>query len=115
LGLAGTEHETAAQEAGIRFAAEAFADRAYQPDGSLVPRSRKGSVLHDAEAIAARVIQIVSDGTVEADGGVTTPVRADSICVHGDNPAACQVVATVRSALDKVGARVRPLREVLSR
>lgn len=115
LGMAGTEHESAAAEVGVQFAAEAFADRAYLPDGSLVPRSRTGSVLHDPEAIAARVIQMVSDGTVEADGGLTIPLRADSICVHGDNPAACQVVATVRSALDKAGTRVRSLREALSR
>jgi 5-oxoprolinase (ATP-hydrolysing) subunit A len=114
LGLAGTEHEAAARDIGVRFAAEAFADRAYQPDGSLVPRSRTGSILHDPAMIAARVIQMVSEGTVEADGGGTIPLRVDSICVHGDNPAACQVVAAVRSALDKTGTRVRSLREVLS-
>lgn len=115
LGLAGTEHEAAAQDVGVRFAAEAFADRAYQPDGSLVPRSQKGAILHDPEIIAARVIQMATDGTVQTDSGVTMSVRVDSICVHGDNPAACQVVLAVRSALDKAGTRVRPLREVLSR
>ncbi len=115
LGLAGTMHEKAAQEAGVRFAAEAFADRAYQADGSLVPRSRQGAVLHDPETIAARVLQMVEGGTVEAENGVTIPLRVDSICVHGDNAAACQIAATVRSALDTAGFCVRPLREVLSR
>ena len=115
LGMAGTEHEAAAVEAGIPFAAEAFADRAYLPDGSLVPRSREGSVLHDPAAIAARVLQMVGDGTVEADGGSTIPLRVDSVCVHGDNPEACRVVEAVRSALDRAGVQVRPLREVLSR
>ena len=115
LGLAGTMHERAAQETGVRFAAEAFADRVYQADGSLVPRSRKGAVLHDPAVIAARVIQMVSEGTIEAENGVMIPLRADSICVHGDSAAACQIAATVRCALDKAGVSVRPLREVLSR
>ncbi len=114
LGLAGTEHEAAAREVGIRFAAEVFADRAYLPDGSLVPRSRKDSVLHDADTIAARVIRMVSDGTVETESGITRLARMDSICVHGDNAEACRIVAAVRNALDRAGIRVRSLHDVLS-
>ena len=115
LGMAGSEHEAAAKEVGVPFAAEAFADRAYRSDGSLVPRAQKGSVLHDPETIAARVLQMVRDGTVEADGGVTIPLHVASVCAHGDNPAACQVLVAVRSALDQAGVRVRSLRDVISR
>lgn len=115
LGMAGSEHEVAAEEAGVHFAAEAFADRAYRPDGSLVPRAQEGAILHDPQVIAARVLQMVRDGTVAAEDGTSVPVRVDSICVHGDNPAACQVTAAVRSALDRAGVRVQSLREMLSR
>jgi UPF0271 protein len=115
LGMAGSEHEAAAEEAGVPFAAEAFADRAYRPDGSLVPRAQEGAILHDPQVIAARVLHMVRDGTVVAEGGTSVPVRVDSICVHGDNPAACQVTAAVRSALDQAGVGVRSLREVISR
>lgn len=115
LGLAGTEHEVAAREVGVRFAAEVFADRAYMPDGSLMSRSRTGSVLDDPVTVAARALQIVEDGTVEAEGGVLIAVQADSICLHGDNPAACRIAAAVRDILNEAGVRLRPLREVLSR
>lgn len=114
LGLAGSRHEAAAHELGIPFAAEAFADRAYDEDGSLVARSRAGSVLHDPEAIAARVVNMVAKGIVETAQGQTVHVHADSICVHGDNPAALAIVKMVRRALDGAGVRVGPLREVLS-
>jgi UPF0271 protein len=114
LGLPRSQHETAARETGIPFAAEAFADRAYQADGSLVARACEGSVLHDPEAIAARVIRMVTDGTVETAQGEVVTIRADSICVHGDNPAVCQILETVHRALDEAGVHVSPLREVLS-
>jgi len=114
LGLPQTQHEVAAREAGVPFAAEAFADRAYQADGSLVSRAHEGSVLHDPEAIAMRVIRMVSKGTIETAQGESITIRADSICVHGDNPAARQILETVRRALDESGAHVSSLREVLS-
>jgi len=91
-----------------------FADRAYQADGSLVDRAHEGSVLLDPEAIATRVIRIVTEGTVEIAQGEVVTIRADSICVHGDNPAARRILETVRRALDEAGVRVSPLREVLS-
>lgn len=114
LGLPRSQHEAAARETGVPFAAEAFADRAYQADGSLVARAREGSVLHDPEAIATRVIRMVTEGTVETAQGEVITIRADSICVHGDNPAARQILETVRRALDRAGVHVGPLREVLS-
>lgn len=114
LGLPRSQHEAAARETGVPFAAEAFADRAYQADGSLVARAREGSVLRDPEAIATRVIRMVTEGTVETAQGEVITLRADSICVHGDNPAARQILETVRRALDGAGVHVGPLREVLS-
>jgi UPF0271 protein len=114
LGLPRSQHEAAALETGIPFAAEAFADRTYQADGSLVARAHEGSVLHDPEAIAMRVIRMVTKGTIETAQGEVVTIRADSICVHGDNPAARQILETVRRALDEAGVRVSQLREVLS-
>jgi UPF0271 protein len=83
-------------------------------DGSLVARSHKGSVLHDPEAIAIRVIRMVTQGTVETVLGEVVAIHADSICVHGDNPAACRILEKVRRSLDEAGLHISPLREVLS-
>jgi UPF0271 protein len=113
LGLPRSQHEAAARETGIPFAAEFFADRAYQADGSLVARSHEGSVLTDPEAIATRVIRMVTEGAVDTGPGEVVAIRADSICVHGDNPAACRILETVRRSLDEAGLHVGPLREVL--
>lgn len=114
LGLPGSRHETAARELGVPFAAEAFADRAYERDGSLVARSRAGSVLHDPQAVADRVVRMVREQTIETAEGASLHLHADSICVHGDNPAALAIVERVRQALDGAGVRVGPLRDVLS-
>jgi UPF0271 protein len=114
LGLPRSQHEAAARETDVPFAAEAFADRSYQADGSLVARSQENSVLHDPEVIATRVVRMVTEGTVETAQGEAVTIRADSICVHGDNPAACRILETVRRALDEAGLHVSSLREVLS-
>jgi UPF0271 protein len=114
LGLSRSQHEAAAIEVGIPFAAETFADRAYEADGSLVARSHEGSVLHDPVTIAARVIRMVTEGVVETAQGEPVVIRSDSICVHGDNPDARRILEMVRRALDEAGLHVSPLREVLS-
>ncbi|RIE16426.1 LamB/YcsF family protein [Candidatus Cryosericum septentrionale] len=114
LGLPRSQHEAAARETGIPFAAEAFADRAYQADGSLVARAHEGSVLHDPEAITPRVIRMVTEGTVETVQREVVTILASSICVHGDNPAARRILEAVRHALDEAGVHINPLREVLS-
>jgi UPF0271 protein len=114
LGLPHSQHEAAASETGVPFAAEVFADRAYQADGSLVSRSHEGSILTDPQAITTRVIRMVTEGTVETEPGEVVAIRADSLCVHGDNPAACSILKAVRRALDEAGLHVGPLREVLS-
>jgi UPF0271 protein len=111
MALAGSEFVSAAEAAGIGFAAEAFADRAYLKDGSLMPRSRQGAVIHDAGLAARRVVQMVTEGTVAADDGLQIQFRPDSICLHGDTAEAVEMAAAVREALEKAGVQIRPLKE----
>jgi UPF0271 protein len=100
-----------ARAAGLTVVAEAFADRAYTPRGTLVPRREKGSVLHDPELAARRMLRLVTDGTVEAIDGQTTRVEAQSICVHGDSPDAVAMARRVREALEAAGVTLRPFVE----
>ncbi|HEY0237469.1 MAG TPA: 5-oxoprolinase subunit PxpA [Friedmanniella sp.] len=108
VGLAGSVFIDAAQAAGQPVVAEAFADRAYTPDGALVSRREPGSVLHDAEEVAARMVTLVRTGTVRAVDGSAVPVAAQSICVHGDSPGAVAMARAVRTALVDAGVDVRP-------
>jgi UPF0271 protein len=108
LGLPGSAALAAASAAGLATAAEAFADRAYQADGTLVPRSAPGAVLHDPDDVALRMLRLVTEGVVEAVDGSVVPVRADSICVHGDSPGAVAMASRVRSVLTDAGVRVAP-------
>jgi UPF0271 protein len=114
MGLAGSEFEPAAQSAGIKFAAEAFADRAYLKDGSLMPRSREGAVIHDAELAARRVVQMATKGAVTADDGSEIQLRPDSICLHGDTREAVEMARAVRRALEDAGVSIVSLREARS-
>lgn len=100
------ELEAIAARRGIRFAFEFFADRAYNADGSLVARRQAGAVIHDPEAVAARVLQLVTQGSVTACDGSELPLRADTICVHGDNPEALALVRQVRQALQSAGVTI---------
>jgi UPF0271 protein len=108
LGLPGSAALDAAREAGLPTAAEAFADRAYSPDGTLVPRREPGAVLHDADVVAARMLRLVTDGVVEAVDGRDVRLAADSVCVHGDTPGAVAMAARVREALAGAGVALRP-------
>ena len=110
MGLANSEFEGAAKAAGLRFAAEAFADRAYMPDGSLMPRSQAGSVIHDEALAAQRVVQMVTKGTVTAADGTEIAFKPDSICLHGDTAEAVSMAAAVRKALEAAGAAIAPLK-----
>jgi len=98
-----------AREAGLRVAAEAFADRAYQPDGSLVPRSRPGAVIEHADAVAAQARMIATERRVIAVDGSVIPVAADTICLHGDTPGAATPARHVRSVLESAGVAIRAL------
>lgn len=99
LGLAGTAIHTAADGHGVQFFREAFVDRAYLPDGRLVPRAVAGAVLTDPAAVAARTVRMVADGAVEALDGTVIRVELDSLCVHGDTPGAFAMAAAVREHL----------------
>jgi UPF0271 protein len=105
--LAGSRLTDWARDAGLRTVAEAFADRGYRPDGSLVPRNQPGAVLHDPDAVAARMVQLVREGTVPAQDGSPVRILADSICVHGDSPGAVAMAQRVRERLEAEGVRVR--------
>lgn len=88
-----------AGQKGLRVIREAFADRNYLPDGSLVPRTREDAVITDADAVAARVLQVATTGSVTAVDGSTLAVEAESVCVHGDSPGA---VALARSIVERL-------------
>ena len=107
VGLPGSLFLRLAAAAGLRTVAEAFADRGYRPDGSLVPRTAAGAMLHDPAAIAARVLGMVCDAAVTAVDGSRVSVRPDSVCVHGDTPGAVAIAQAVRAALLDNGVRLQ--------
>jgi UPF0271 protein len=107
LGLPGSMLATAAADHDLGFVAEAFADRGYCADGRLVARSQPGAVLTDPAAAAARAVAIARDGRVSAADGTDVPVRADSLCVHGDTPGAVAMAEAVRAALLAADVDVR--------
>src|SRR5690606_3818333 len=98
LGLAGSAVLEIAERAGLNVAAEAFADRGYLPDGTLVPRTSTGAVLHDPHEVAQRMVRLAVDGVIRAADGTDIAVAAQSICVHGDSPGAVAMTAAVRRA-----------------
>ncbi|WP_285724307.1 LamB/YcsF family protein [Psychromicrobium xiongbiense] len=98
--------ERLGRSAGLRTVREAFADRAYRADGTLVPRSEPGAVLHEARAVE-QGLRIARDGVVEAVDGSLVPVEAESICIHGDSPDAVAMAAALRRALEAAGITVR--------
>ena len=113
LGLANSHLITEAKKAGLRAASEVFADRAYQADGSLVPRSKPGAVIHDKDEAIARTIRMVKEGKVTAITGEEVPLAADSICVHGDNPSAVEFVKNIRAKLIEEGVTIAPICEIV--
>src|SRR5438105_5275338 len=109
VGLAGSVQLEAARAVGLRAAGEAFADRRYLKDGSLMPRSRPGAVLHDAAEAADQALRIARDSVAIADDGSTVRVEAQTICLHGDTPGAALIARAVRERLESSGIPVRPL------
>jgi UPF0271 protein len=108
LGLPGSVSQRLAERAGLRTVAEAFLDRGYRPDGTLVPRSEAGAVLHDPEAVSARAVRMVLEGLVLAVDGTPVPLTVQSLCVHGDSPGAVSMAESVRGALEAAGVRLAP-------
>jgi UPF0271 protein len=107
LGMAGSAFFDEAARNGLRTVAEAFADRAYRPDGQLVSRREPGAVLHDPAAIAERVAAMVTSGRVTAIDGAQIAVSVESVCVHGDSPGAVQIATAVRDQLKAAGTDIR--------
>lgn len=108
LAISGTELEGAAREAGVPVFAEVFADRAYLPTGRLVPRSQPGAVLHEAAAVAARLIAFLETGLMPVIGGDPVRLAVQSVCLHGDTPGAVGMAREVRARLAAAGVTVAP-------
>jgi UPF0271 protein len=106
FGLAGSPMLEAGRAAGLTVAAEGFADRAYEPDASLTPRSVEGAVIHDAREVVARAVRMVRDSRVVARDGATIELHVDTICVHGDTPGAAVLARALREGLTAAGIGV---------
>ena len=107
FGLPGTEILKAGEAAGLPVAAEGFADRAYEPDGSLTPRSRPGSVIHDQACVVERAVRMAREGVVVATNGEEVPMRVATICTHGDTPGSHELTRLIREGLEREGIKVR--------
>jgi UPF0271 protein len=106
FGLPNSELLRAGAAAGLSIAAEVFADRAYDPDGSLTSRTKPGSVIHDTSKVVERAIKMVRDKQVIAVDGSTISLKADTICLHGDTPGAADHAKAVRRGLEAAGISV---------
>lgn len=108
FGLAGSPLLEAGRNAGLRVASEGFADRAYEPDGSLTPRSRPGAVIADPDRVVDRAVRMVTEGRVTATDGRDIALHVDTLCTHGDTPGAQALVRRLRAGLESEGVGVRP-------
>ena len=104
--LAGSELVRAGEQAGLTTASEVFSDRTYQSDGSLTPRAQPDAIIHDVETSIAQVKRMIGEGKVKSIGGADIAVRADTLCIHGDEPNAVEFARRIRAALDADGVRV---------
>ena len=109
VGLSGSELIKAGQAIGLRCASEVFADRGYEPDGSLSPRSAPGAMITDEDVAVARVLRMVLDGRVLSRTGVDVDLQAETVCIHGDQPQALAFARRLRRALEEAGIEVRAL------
>ena len=106
LCLANSAMVTGAKNAGVKYVEEAFADRAYTAQGTLVSRKQAGAVIHDVDEVAARVLSMVKKGSVTSIDGAEVPIGAQTVCVHGDTPGAVAMIKKIRETLDKEGITV---------
>ena len=113
IALAGSRWVEIAQEMGLRVAREIFADRALNPDGTLVSRSKDGSVLHDVDEVADRSLRMVREGKATSIDGDTIEVDAESLCIHGDTPGAVEMARVLRQRLDAESVTVTPLSQLV--
>ncbi|HEX3206489.1 MAG TPA: 5-oxoprolinase subunit PxpA [Propionibacteriaceae bacterium] len=108
LGLPGSELLRHAEQAGLRTVTEAFADRGYTAQATLVPRSQPNALLHDAAEVAQRMVHMLVTGRLQSVEGTEVAVSARSICVHGDSPGAVAMAVAVRKAMAEAGVEIRP-------
>ncbi len=109
VALTGTVMVQAAREVGVRYVEEVYADRVYNPDGTLQSRKIAGSVIHDPEKAARQALTIVKEGYVIAHDGTKLRVKAESLCVHGDTPTATTILQKIREELKKAAIAVKPM------
>ncbi|MDJ0712464.1 MAG: 5-oxoprolinase subunit PxpA [Woeseiaceae bacterium] len=107
MGMAGSELENAARAHGLEFIGEAFVDRAYEPDGTLVPRKEPGAVHEDLNVASTQAVRLAADGVATARNGEQVTVRADTLCIHGDTPGAAEKARAVRDVLESRGVTIR--------
>ena len=113
VGLAGSAWIKAGEEVNLRVASEVFTDRAFSSDGTLVPRSQPGAVIHDIEAVIARSLKIITEEKVTAINGAEIPIKADTICLHGDTPGAAALAQRLRQGMEAAGISVVPMSDFL--
>ncbi|MGV7031313.1 LamB/YcsF family protein [Methylobacterium symbioticum] len=111
--MPGLETERAGERLGLRMAREVYADRAYADTGNLVSRKLPGAVLHEPEAVSARVLRMLEDGAITSLSGRRIPTRIDTVCVHGDTPGAVAMGRRLRDDLAARGITLRPMAEVV--
>ena len=108
-GLANSASTRAGEALGLRVAHEAFAERRYEADGTLTPRGEPDASIHDVDLAAQQVAQMLRARVVTARGGASVPIRADTVCLHGDRPDAALFAASLRRAIEAAGHRVRTM------
>ena len=113
LALAGSAWIGIAQDMGLRVGREIFADRALNPDGTLVSRSQLGSVIHETSEVVERSLRMVTEGRATAINGDVIEVEADSLCLHGDTPGAVEMAKELKRGLEAEGVSIRPLGELV--
>jgi len=113
IALAGSQWVDIAMDMGLRVAREAFADRAVNADGTLVPRSKPGSVIEDVDEVAQRSIRMVTEGKVTAITGEEVALSADTLCLHSDTPNSIHLASYIRSALEAEGVEIVPLGRIV--
>jgi len=104
--LPASELLQAGERAGLRVASEGFADRAYEPDGSLTPRREPGAVIHDPDEVVRRSLRMVREGRVVARDGSVLAFRVDTLCTHGDTPGAGRLTHLLREGLRREGVEI---------
>jgi UPF0271 protein len=109
VALSGTVMVQAAKEVGVRFVEEAYADRVYDPDGTLQSRKIAGSVIHDPEKAAGQALTMVQEGYVIANDGTPVRVKPETLCIHGDTPQAVAILQRIREALQGASIAVKPM------